>query len=399
MGLLHRGALAQALAGAALLLLPSAALAHASNTITVWPTGSTAAIQAAVDAAKPGDTISVRPGVYAGDTVRVNTSRLTIRGSRGAVIDASGHDFGLTVGPAPNIPPDCGSGYGVSDFTIDGLTIRNAEDTGIFLMGVNRFRVTGGSYLNNGEYGIFPRCSRDGLVDHNSGGGGADATIYVGVDKYIRVENNVLTNGVLGIELEDTDDTLVRNNVLNGNTVGVFVIVLPGLPTTSTNRALIENNVVVRNNLPNLLPAPTCDPPDYQTGAPGCIPLEDDLQLLPSGSGILNIGGNDITIRKNVVTGNDTVGIGVVENPFGFGSSDNTRHHEERGREQRQEPGPALVGLGRPRLPGQPHERQLHLGEHLQDDVLPVRCAAGLHLGPALTLLKRWCGDSDRTSA
>ncbi len=190
-----------------------------------------------MDAAKPGDTIIVRPGVYAGDTVRVNTSRLTIRGSRGAIIDASGHDFGLTVGPAPNIPPDCGTGYGVSDFTIDGLTIRNAEDTGIFLMGVNRFRVTGGSYLNNGEYGIFPRCSRDGLVDHNSGGGGDDATIYVGVDKNIRVERNVLTNGVLGIELEDTDDTYVRNNVLTGNTIGVFVIVLPGLPTTSTNRA------------------------------------------------------------------------------------------------------------------------------------------------------------------
>ena len=95
-------------------------------------------------------------------------------------------------------------------------------------MGVNRFRVTGGSYLNNGEYGIFPRCSRDGRVDHNSGGGGADATIYVGVDKFITVDSNKLTNGVLGIELEDTDDTTVRDNILTGNTVGVFVIVLPG---------------------------------------------------------------------------------------------------------------------------------------------------------------------------
>jgi parallel beta-helix repeat protein len=323
--LLPRRALVPALLSAALLLPAAAAQAHGGKTITVKPTGSTAAIQAAVDVAHPGDTILVRPGVYSGPTVRVNTSGLTIRGSRAAVIDASGQDFGLTVGPAPNIPPDCGSGYGVSDFTIDGLTIRNADDTGIFLMGVNRFRVTNGSYLNNGEYGIFPRCSRDGLVDHNSGGGGADATIYVGVDKNIRVEQNVLTNGVLGIELEDTDDTYVRNNVLTGNTVGVFVIVLPGLPTTSTNRATIENNIVLHNNLTNTLPAPTCDPPDYQTGAPGCIPLEDDLQLLPSGSGILNVGGDDITIRKNLVTGNNTVGVGVVQNPFGFGTSNNTR--------------------------------------------------------------------------
>ncbi len=208
MDLRPRRAFAPAVLSAALLLLPAAAAqAHGSKTITVNPTGSTAAIQAAVDAANPGDTIVVRPGVYAGDTVRVNTSRLTIRGSRGAIIDAAGHDFGLTVGPAPNIPADCGTGYSVSDFTIDGLTIRNADDTGIFLMGVNRFRVTGGSYLNNGEYGIFPRCSRDGRIDHNSGGGGDDATIYVGVDKNILVDSNVLTNGELGIELEDTDDT------------------------------------------------------------------------------------------------------------------------------------------------------------------------------------------------
>lgn len=321
-----RRALVPALLSAALLLLPAAAAqAHGGRTITVKPTGSTAAIQAAVDAARPGDTIAVRPGVYAGPTVRVNTSGLTIRGSRAAVIDATGQDFGLTVGPAPNIPADCGTGYAVSDFTIDGMTIRNADDTGIFLMGVNRFRVTGGSYLNNGEYGIFPRCSRDGRVDHNSGGGGADATIYVGVDKFITVDSNVLTNGTLGIELEDTDDTYVRDNVLTGNTVGVFVIVLPGLPTTSTNRATIERNIVLHNNLANPLPIPTCDPPDYQTGAPGCIPLEDDLQLLPAGSGILNVGGDDITIRRNVVVGNDTVGVGVVQNPFGFGSSNNTR--------------------------------------------------------------------------
>jgi len=329
MDLVPRRALIPALLCAALLLIPTAAAqahgGHGGKTITVKPTGSTAAIQAAVDAAHPGDTILVQPGVYSGDTVRVNTSDLTITGSSKAIIDAAGHDFGLTVGPAPNIPADCGTGYGVSDFTIDGLTIRNADDTGIFLMGVNRFRVTNGSYLNNGEYGIFPRCSRDGRVDHNSGGGGADATIYVGVDKFITVDSNKLTNGTLAIELEDTDDTYVRNNVLTGNTVGVFVIVLPGLPTTSTNRATIENNIVSRNNLPNTLAIPTCDPPDYQTGAPGCVPLTDDLQLLPSGSGILNVGGDDITVRKNVVTGNDTVGIGVVQNPFGFGTSNNSR--------------------------------------------------------------------------
>ncbi len=339
-----RRVLVPALLSAALLLLPAAAAqAHGGSTITVQPTGSTAAIQAAVDAAHPGDTILVRPGVYAGPTVRVNTSGLTIRGSRAAVIDASGQDFGLTVGPAPNIPADCGTGYGVSDFTIDGLTIRNADDTGIFLMGVNRFRVTNGSYLNNGEYGIFPRCSRDGRVDHNSGGGGDDATIYVGVDKFIEVDGNVLTNGELGIELEDTDDTTVHDNVLRNNTAAIFVIVLPGLPTTSTNRALIEGNVVTGNNRPNPFP-PVCNAPG---NPPGCTPdFTDDLQLLPSGTGILNVGGDDITVRGNVVTNNDTVGIGVVANPFGFGSSNNTRVTRNVAISNGRSPDPRSTGSG-----------------------------------------------------
>jgi hypothetical protein len=37
--------------------------------------------------------------------------------------------------------------------------VRNADDTGIFLFGVDGFAVSGGNYLDNAEYGIFPRRS------------------------------------------------------------------------------------------------------------------------------------------------------------------------------------------------------------------------------------------------
>jgi Right handed beta helix region len=119
--------------------------------------------------------------------------------------------------------------------------------------------------------------------------------------------------GELGIELENTDNSVVRNNLLSDNTTGIFVIVLPNLPRSSTEMALIEGNVVHKNNRPNPFP-PVCQAPGTP---PGCVEeFFDDLQLLPSGSGILN-GGHDVTIRGNVVVNNDTVGVGVVENPFG----------------------------------------------------------------------------------
>jgi parallel beta-helix repeat protein len=311
--------LAVVLAATVLCVLPSTAQARK---IRVAPTGSTSAIQTAVNEANPGDTIVVSPGTYSGPTISVKTSGLTITGSKAAIIDATGDTYGITVGtqltfvPGPACPA-----YGVSDFNISGLSVRNAEDTGIFLFGVDNFEVSGGDYLNNGQYGIFPRCSRDGLIDRNSGGGGNDATIYVGVDENTVVEKNRLMGGELGIELESTDNSVVRGNILTDNTTGIFVIVLPNLPKSSTETALVEGNVVLKNNRPNPFP-PVCQAPGTP---PGCVEeFFDDLQLLPSGSGILNVGGHNVTIRRNIVVKNDTVGVGVVENPFGFGSSNDT---------------------------------------------------------------------------
>ena len=237
------------------------------------------------------------------------------------MIDASQDRFGITVGQEDSggrlpAPADCGEpdqDYAVHDFTLDGLTIRDAQFTGIFMMSVDNFRVTGGTYVDNDEYAIFPRCSRDGLIDKNHASGGEDALIYVGVDRNIRVEDNHVSGAVIGIELESTFDSYVSGNKATGNVAGIFVIVLPNLAFDTTQRALIEKNVVNKNNLPNPFP-PVCSGPDTP---PGCVPeLDDDLQLLPSGTGILNVGGYDVTIRDNVANGNDTVGIGAAFNPI-----------------------------------------------------------------------------------
>lgn len=315
-----------------------------AKTIKVVANGTTEAIQTAIDAAGPYDTVMVPPGTYSGPTVKVEKSNLTLKGSRGAVIDATANTYGITVGTKLTFDegPTCPA-YGVSNFRIVGLTVQNAADTGIFLFGVDGFHVTGGSYLNNAEYGIFPRCSREGLINMNSGGGGDDATIYFGVDNGVAVERNKLTGGELGIELESTDNTVVRANVVKENTTGIFVIVLPGLPKSSTEKALIEENKVIDNNRPNPFP-PVCEGPE---SPPGCVEdLFDDLQLLPSGSGILNVGGHDITIRNNQVKGNGTVGVGVVENPFGFGSSNNTSVTGNTIKKNGESPDPRTKGSG-----------------------------------------------------
>jgi parallel beta-helix repeat protein len=338
------GLLALALLGAALL-----ATAAQAKTIKVVANGTTEAIQTAINSASPYDTVMVPPGTYSGPTVKVETSNLTLKGPKSAIVDATGDTYGITVGTkltfdegteGPECPP-----YSVSNFRIIGMSVQNADDTGIFLFGVSGFHVLNGSYLNNDEYGIFPRCSREGLISGNSGGGGDDATIYVGVNNGVTVERNNLTNGELGIELESTDNTLVRKNKLRENTAGIFVIVLPGLPKSSTEKAVIEENSVIANNRPNPF-APLCNEGEPEN-PPGCTEeFTDDLQLLPSGSGILNVGGHDITIRNNQIRQNDTVGIGIVENPFGFGSSNNTTVTGNTIKKNGESPDPRTKGSG-----------------------------------------------------
>src|SRR5919198_3845430 len=134
------------------IVLAAAPLAVAGLGIAAPPAGAapgrvivvTGSIQAAVDAARPGDTVLVPPGRYAGGVV-VNTSDITIRGSRAAVVDAAGHDYGIQVGtgrigPGPDGQPACppASLHGVQ---IDGLTVQNADDTGVFMIGVDGFRI------------------------------------------------------------------------------------------------------------------------------------------------------------------------------------------------------------------------------------------------------------------
>ena len=87
-------------------------------------------IQAAVDAANPGDPIVVPPG-RDHESVRIQESRITVRGSRGAVLDASGVAVGMRVATCPG-GPGCPAPT-LSDITIDGLRIENASFTGVLL--------------------------------------------------------------------------------------------------------------------------------------------------------------------------------------------------------------------------------------------------------------------------
>lgn len=108
------------------------------------------------------------------------------------------------------------------------------------------------------------------------------------------------STATIGIEIENSRRIVVKENWLSGNTTGILVVVLPGLPMPFTRAVRLENNVVLQNNRPNPIPVDSGDP----------------VGLLPTGTGILNIGGDKVVIHQNVVLGNNSVGVAIIENPF-----------------------------------------------------------------------------------
>ncbi len=126
-------------------------------------------IQAAVDAADPGDLVLVDKGVYK-ETVSVNTPGLTIRGvdRNEVVIDGEFERFnGVEVLFADGV-------------VVENMTAMNHTINGFFWNGVRGYR---GSYLtaiNNGDYGIYSFDSGDGLFEYSYASGSPDAAYYIG---------------------------------------------------------------------------------------------------------------------------------------------------------------------------------------------------------------------------
>ncbi|HEU5211575.1 MAG TPA: parallel beta-helix domain-containing protein [Gaiellaceae bacterium] len=253
-------------------------------------------IQAAVDAAAPGDTVLVPPARYH-ETVTIAKNGLTIRGSRGAVLDASGFSVGIRAAAGPG-GPGCPTST-LTDLTIEGLRIENASFTGVLLRGVDGFDLRDGVYTGNEEYAIFPICSRDGVIDGNQVEGTDDAAIYVGNSHDVLVEHNHATDSTVGIEIENSTGIVVRGNTAIGNTSGIVTFVLPGLAVPVSEDVVIERNVVMHNNRPNPI-----------------LPTEDVVGLIPTGTGILTAGADHVTVRENNVVGNNSGGIAVVALPI-----------------------------------------------------------------------------------
>lgn len=288
----YRGGLAVAAVLAVVAMAPPVS-AHGNATHVVRPGQS---IQAAVDAARPGDTVLVSGGTYR-ENVDITTDGITLRG-RGARLEP----------PATSAPGSCSNLFGIPDnpfgicvlgqidpetfqvtrpvrgVRIEGFTIGEFADTGIFTFGtdglvVKRNDVAGGD--GDFAYSILFLASSHGRILYNRVHGAGGAGIYLGAspDAQAVIAHNVsFDSGSLGIMVRDSVGGVVEHNVTYDNCMGIGFV--DGLAAGTSKLWTARGNVVRRNNA-------VC---------PG--------EPVVSGVGVLLAGSHEITLDRNVIVEN-----------------------------------------------------------------------------------------------
>ncbi|MFB7861116.1 MULTISPECIES: nitrous oxide reductase family maturation protein NosD [unclassified Streptomyces] len=221
----------------------------------VMPGGS---IQKAVDAAKPGDTIVLSPGTYR-ESVRITTSRLTLRGAGGlpTVLEpGAGTDTCAKAGNGICVTGT--DGHPVEGVTVRSLTLRGFARNGLWASWTDRLKVQQVTAEKNGTWGIAQERSVRSTVRRNIARENGDAGLFLGntLDQEqgatdtmgTRVSENRVSGNRIGITVRRLRNLAVERNEASGNCAAVFVVGDESSPRAGA-MSVRRNNIHDNNKL------------------------------------------------------------------------------------------------------------------------------------------------------
>jgi Right handed beta helix region len=245
-------------------------------------------IQAAVDAAKPGDTITVLGGVHH-ESVVVRKNGLTLRG-----VDTS-------LEPPTKATSPCDVGFGppafcvlgdvdfntgkvssyVQNVSVTGFTVRNFRD-GIIAIGARDAKFVHDHAFNNGEYGITAFASTGTHFFSNATSGAGEAGIYVGDSPRAQatIVDNETYGNLVGVLVRNALHGRIAGNEVHNNCIGMWFLADEPGPAGEFD---VAGNTVTNNTR-------------------ACAATEETPQL--SGIGIALLGARGMEIQGNHIVHN-----------------------------------------------------------------------------------------------
>jgi nitrous oxidase accessory protein NosD len=269
---------------ALLLVMLVAGLASAKPEAHVVLPGES--IQAAVDAAQPGDTIVVLGGIHH-ETVVLEKDGISLRGVKAVLEPPTEPKEGPCEGAGLCVLGDVDFQTGevseyVEDVSISGFTVRNFSVYGIVAIGARDSSFVKNRTFNAGEYGITSFFSIGTKVISNVTSGAEDAAIYVGDSPRAntKIINNNTHDSSSGILVRNALHGRITANKAHNNCVGIlFIADAPG-PAGEFD---VNGNKVHDNT--------------------SACPATVETPAL-SGVGIGLLGANDVEIHGNHILGN-----------------------------------------------------------------------------------------------